>query len=101
MIKAVHNQLRAHDIGIGPRPWMQEKIMQMLHLYPILGARVNDLALNEEYRPSFSTDWCKAPGHPSQSDHRANGGYKTDISEFASAAGGTTSMQDHGSQAQY
>jgi hypothetical protein len=73
----------------------------MLHLYPLLGARVNDLALNEEYRPSFSTDSCKPLEHPSQSDHRANGGYKTDISEFPSAGEDTTSMQDHDFQAQY
>jgi hypothetical protein len=101
MIKAVHNQLRAHDMGTGPRPWMQEEIMQMLLRYPLLGARVNDLALNEEYRQSFSTDSCKTLGHPLRSDQRANGRYKTDISEFPSAGGGTTSMQDHDFQAQY
>jgi hypothetical protein len=87
-------------MGGSAQPWMQKEIMQMLPLYPLLGARVNDLALNEEYRPSFPTDWCK-PAHPSQSDQGIHGGYATDISGFASASGGTTSMQNNGVRAQY
>jgi hypothetical protein len=58
-IKAVSSRLRAYEADASEKHKSQEEIVQLLDEYPALEARVRDLDVNEGYRPTFSTEWCK------------------------------------------
>jgi hypothetical protein len=58
-IKAVSRRLRAYEADASEKHKSQEEIVQLLEQCPALKARVRDLYVNERYRPTFRTEWCK------------------------------------------
>jgi hypothetical protein len=68
-IKMVGERLRAYETGASQKQRWHEEIVQLLEEWPALEARVRDLEFNENFRPTFNTEWCKKLREgPSQSE---------------------------------
>lgn len=74
-IKVVGERLRRYEQTGADKEFRKPKEMvELLNKHPDLDALVRDAALNEQHRPSFSTEWC-GPVRHSQGSQRVFNGY--------------------------
>ncbi|KAH4040740.1 hypothetical protein HBI56_014410 [Parastagonospora nodorum] len=74
-IKVVGERLRAYEQTGASKEFRKPKeMLELLNSHPDLDALVRDAALNEQHRPSFSTEWC-GPARDSQDSQRVFNGY--------------------------
>jgi hypothetical protein len=59
VIKVVGERLLEFGVDDGTDTRMWREILELMAKIPELDARVRDLELNEQYRPTFDTEWCK------------------------------------------
>ncbi|KAF2243518.1 hypothetical protein BU26DRAFT_554988 [Trematosphaeria pertusa] len=59
MVEKLAEQISAYESGVEKELPAADEVFRFLGEHPALRARVRDREINQEFQPSFGTEWCK------------------------------------------